>query len=122
MGDDMFFSKEEESQEVVATSGERCDPAAIHAGGEQEAERRGDVPAPRKRATSADAVGEREAKRTRSLCPFELSPTSSPPIVGAMGLARRTEEWACTRVSSGPALAHDSQQEDAPPAAPVGMP
>ena len=44
VGDDMIFSEEEESREVIATSAERCDPMAAHAGGEQEAERRGDVP------------------------------------------------------------------------------
>ena len=64
---------------VVATSVERHDPMAASAGGEQEVERRGDVPTPRKRAASADAVGEREAKRTRSPCPSEALPVLSPP-------------------------------------------
>ena len=53
----MIFSEEEESWEVVATSAERCDPEAAFAGGEQESERRGDVPTLRKHAVSADAVG-----------------------------------------------------------------
>ena len=63
VGDDVIFS-EEEGQEVVATSAERRDPAAASAGDEREVERRGNVPMPRKHATSSDAVGEREAKRT----------------------------------------------------------
>ena len=63
VGDDMIFSEEEESREVIATSAERRDPVAASAAGEQEVERRSDVPMPRKRAASADAVGEREAKR-----------------------------------------------------------
>ena len=50
VGDDMIFSEEEESWEVVVTFAERRDPAAVSAGGEQDAERRGDVPVPRKRA------------------------------------------------------------------------
>ena len=35
VGDDMIFSEEEESREVVVTSMERCDPVAAHTGGEQ---------------------------------------------------------------------------------------
>ena len=85
VGDDMIFSEEEESREVVLTSAEHCDPTAVSAGGEPEAERRGDVPGPRKRAASADAVGEREAKRTRSPRPSKASPASSPSDVGAAG-------------------------------------
>ena len=85
VGDDMIFSEEEESQEVIATSMERRDPTAMSASGEQEAERRGDVPALRKHAASADAVSEREAKRTRSPCPSKASSASSPPAVGTAG-------------------------------------
>ena len=62
LGDDMIFSEEEESREVIVTSVERYDPTAASAGGEQEAERRGDVPTLRKHAASADTVGEWEAK------------------------------------------------------------
>ena len=43
VGDDMIFSEEEESQEVIATSAGCRDPTAVSAGGEQEAERHGDV-------------------------------------------------------------------------------
>jgi len=58
VGNDMTFSEEEESREVVGTSAERHDPTAVSSSGEREAERRGDVPMPRKRAASVDAVGE----------------------------------------------------------------
>ena len=54
VGDDMIFSEEEESLEVVGTFVEHRDPAAMSAEGEREAERRDDVPMSRKRATSAD--------------------------------------------------------------------
>ena len=83
VGDDMIFSEEEESREVIATSAERRDPVAASAAGEQEAERRSDIPAPRKCATSTDIVGEREAKRTRSPRPLVASSISSPPAAGA---------------------------------------
>ena len=63
VGDDVIFSEEEEGQEVIATSVEHRDNTTASAGGEREVERRGDVPVLRKHATSADAVGEREAKR-----------------------------------------------------------
>jgi len=115
--DDMIFSEEEESLELVVTSVERRDPVAMSAGDEQEAERRAEVPMPRKRATSADAVSKREAKRTRSPRPSVASPVSSPPAVDAAEQARRSEEQASTRVSLGPVLARDSWWEDAPPTA-----
>jgi len=60
--DDMVFSNEEESQEVVVTSMEHRDPMATSVGDEQEAARRAVVPASWKRAVSADAVGERTTK------------------------------------------------------------
>ena len=106
--DDMIFSEEEKNREVIATSVERRDPMATSTGGEQEAERRGDVAASRKCAAGADAVDERDAKRTRSLCPSEVSPASSPPAVGVAGQARRSEEQARTHVLSGPVPARDS--------------
>ena len=53
--DDMVFSEEEESREVIVTSAERRDPTVMSAGDEQEVERRMVVPVPRKRAAS-DAV------------------------------------------------------------------
>ena len=56
--DDMVFSDEEESWEVIVTSAVHRDPAATSAGEEQEAARRAEVPASRKRATSTDAIGE----------------------------------------------------------------
>ena len=56
VGDDVIFSEEEESREVIVTLAERCDPTAAHAGGEQEAERHDDVPEMRKHAASANAL------------------------------------------------------------------
>ena len=80
--DDMVFS-EEESLEVVLTSMEHHDPAAMSAGDEQEAERRAVVLAPRKCAASVDAVDEREAKWMRSPRPLVASSVPSPPAVDA---------------------------------------
>ena len=99
--DDMVFSKEEESWEVVVTSKEHHDPTAMSAGDEQEAERRVVVPAPRKRAASADAVGEREAKRTRSPRPSVASPVPSSPMADAAERARQSEEQTGTHVLVG---------------------
>ena len=56
--DDMVFSNEEESWEVIVTSAVRRNPAATSAGEEQEAARRVEVPMSRKRVASADVVGE----------------------------------------------------------------
>ena len=80
----MVFS-EKESQEVVVTSIERRDPTAMSAANEQEAERRAEVPVPRKRAASVDAVGEREAKRTRSSRSSEASLALSTPASSEAG-------------------------------------
>ena len=55
--DDMVFSVEEKSWEVVVTSVERRDPTTPSAGDEQEATRRVVASAPRKRAASANAIG-----------------------------------------------------------------
>jgi len=74
--DDMVFSEEEESWEVVVTSAERRNPAATFADDEQEAARHAVVLALRKHAASADAVDEREAKRTWS--PRPLAAASVP--------------------------------------------
>ena len=104
----MIFSEEEESREVVATSAKRCDPVVASTGGEQEAERRNDVPTPRKQAASMDSIGEREAKQTQSPRPSVASPVLSPPTMGTTEQARWSEELACTRASLGPMLAHDS--------------
>ena len=100
--DDMIFSEEEESREIVVTSMKHRDPTAMSAGGEQEAERRGDVPMSRKHAVSADTAGEQEVKRARSPCPLVASLVSSPPAAGAAKQARRSEERSCTCVSPGP--------------------
>ena len=102
--DDMVFSKEEESREVVVTSAEHCDPTAMSAGDEQEVERHAVVPVLRKRAMSVDAVGEREAKRTRSPCPLVASPVLSPPTVDSTEKAGWFEERTSTRASPGPRI------------------
>ena len=120
--DNMVFSDEEESREVVVTSAEHRDPVATSASEEQEAARRAKVPASRKRAVSTDAVGGRAAKRTRSLCPSVALPVLSSPAAGVAEQARQSEERACTHASSKLVPACDSQWEDAPPAAPVGVP
>lgn len=44
VGDDMIFFEEEEGQEVVVTSAERCDPTATSTGDEREAERHDNIP------------------------------------------------------------------------------
>ena len=77
--EDMIFSEEEESHEVIMTSVEHHDPTAMSAGSEQEPERRGVVPTLRKHAASVDAIGEQEAKQTWSPRPSEVSPAQSPP-------------------------------------------
>ena len=106
--DDMIFSEEGESREVVVTSAERHDPAAVSTGGEQEAERCGDVPVTRKCVASVDATDEWEAKRTRSPRPSVASLVSSPPAAGVAEQAKRSEERACTHASPGPVLVHAS--------------
>ena len=106
--DDMIFSKEEESWEVIVTSAERCNPAAMSAGDEQEAERHTVVPMLRKHATSADTIGEREAKRMRSLHPLAASLVPSPPTVNTAKQAGRFKERTGTRASPGPVPARDS--------------
>ena len=85
MGDDVISSEDERDWEVIVTSVEHCEPAAMSTGGEREVESYGDIPVPRKHATSSDAIGEQEAKRTRSPRPSEASPTSSPPTTGTVG-------------------------------------
>ena len=105
--DDMVFSEEEESWEVVVTSAERHDPTAISAGDEQEVERRTEVPMPRKRAASTDAISEREAKRTRSPRPSVASSVSSPSTTNVAEQAGRYEERAGTHASPGLVPTHD---------------
>ena len=97
----MIFSEEEESREVAVTSVEHRDPMAMSAGDEQEEENHTVVPMPRKRAASADAIGEREAKRTRPPRRSVASPVLSPPAADAAEQGERFEEWASTRASPG---------------------
>ena len=84
MGDDVISSEEEGGWEVV-TSAVHHKPMAMSTDDGHEAERHGDVPTPRKHATSSDAIGEWEAKRTPSLRPSEASPILSPPTLGTVG-------------------------------------
>ena len=67
------------------TSVEHHEPVAMSASGGRDTGRHGDVPAPRKNATSLDAAGGWEAKRTRSLWPSETLPALSPPTPGMVG-------------------------------------
>ena len=103
-------------------SAESRDPTATSVGEEQEATRRAEVPASRKRAASADAVGEREAKQMRSPRPLEASSALARPTPGAVGQAKWSVEWAHTRASLGPAPVHNLQRGDAPPAASIVAP
>ena len=85
LGGDASTSEDEGSRSIITTLVECREPTAMSAGGGREVERRGDIPASRKRAASSDAVGEREAKRTRSLCPSKASPALPPPAPGVAG-------------------------------------
>jgi len=85
MGDDVISSDDEGGWEVVVSLVERHEPVAASAGGRWEAKRRGDVPAQRKRTVSLDAIGELEAKWTRSPRPLEASLALSPPAPGTAG-------------------------------------
>ena len=148
--DDMVFSDEEESREVVVTLAEHRGPTATSAGGEQEAARRAAVPASRKRTASADIIGERAVKRPRSPRPLAASPVPSSSVAGMAEGAGRSEEWtdACAATELVPTMdlqpkeafpvataveqsgrsegqtgtrsTRDLQSEDALPAAPVG--
>ena len=90
--DDMVFSEEEESREVIVTLAEHRNPAAMSAGDQQEAERHAVAPVPRKRAASADVVDKQEAKRMQSPRPSVASPVSSPPVADVAEQARWSEE------------------------------
>ena len=105
--DDMVFSDEEESREVVVTSAVRRNPTATSVGEEQEAARRVEVPALRKRAASVDAVGERAAKRTRSPHPSVVPPVPSSPAADAAERAGWSEEQTGVCAATGPVPTHD---------------
>ena len=115
--DDMVFSEEEGSREVVVTSMERRDPAATSAGDEQEATWRAVVPTLRKHAARVDAVGEREAKRTWSPRPLAVAAVPSLPMADAAKQAGRSKERTSTCASPGPVPTRGSQPGEAPPAA-----
>ena len=118
-GDDVG-SSEDEGDEGAAVTLERRMPTAVPIGGEHGTKTRGDALESRKHVVGKEATHEQEAKRARSSCPLVVSPVSSLPTMGATEQARRSEERACTRASLGPVSANDSQQEVAPPTAPVG--
>ena len=113
--DNMVFSDTEGSQEVVKTSAERRDPAATSAGEEQEAARRAEVPAARKRAASADAVGERAVKWTQSLHLSAVSPIPLSPVADAAEGAGRSEERTGARAATLLVPMSDLQPEEGPP-------
>ena len=100
--DDMVFSDEDESREVVVTLVDHCGPAVTSAGGEQEAARRAAVPASRKRTVSADVVGERAVKRPRSPRPLAAAPVPSSSVVGAAERAGRSEEQTSAHAAMEP--------------------
>ena len=58
MGDDVISFEDERDWVFIATSVEHREPAAMSTGGEQEVESYGDIPMPRKHATSTDIVSE----------------------------------------------------------------
>ena len=99
--DEMVFFEEEESQELVVTSVERRDPMAMFAGDEQEAAWCVVASAPRKHAVSADVIGERATKRTRSPRPLAASSVPSPPMADMAEQAGRSEERTGTFASPG---------------------
>ena len=106
--DDMVFSEEEESLEVVLTSVEHRDPTAMSTGDEQEVERRVEVLVLRKHAASIYAVGEWEAKRARSPRPSMASPVLSPPAVDVVEQVGRSKESTGTSASSRAVPVRDS--------------
>ena len=122
MGDDMNTSEDDGDRGVVATSVERRAPVAAFASGGRDAERRGDVPASRKRAASSNAAVEREAKRMWSPWPSEASLASPSLAPSVAAQASRSEERARTPMSLGSVHVCDPQRGDAPSVAPVGAP
>ena len=94
MGGDASTSNDEGDRGVITTSVERRELAAASAGGGRDAERRGDVPALRKRTVSLDAAVEREAKRSRS--PRTLGSSLASPPCSERGGARRSVGGACS--------------------------
>ena len=109
--DDMVFSEEEESREVVVTSVERRDPAAMSAGDEREATRRAVASMLRKHAASADTVGEQAAKWMRSPRPL----AAASPVGDAANQVGWSEERAGTCALSGPVPMRNSQPGEVPP-------
>ena len=80
--DDMVFSDEEESREVVVTSAVRRDPAAASVGEEQGGAQRVEVPASRKHAVSTDAVWRASGKADAVTAPLG---GAAGPIVACDG-------------------------------------
>ena len=122
MGGDASTSKDEGDRGIITTSVEHREPAAAFVGGEQDTERRGDVPVSRKLVVSSNTAVEREAKRARSPHPLEASLAPHPPALSMAGHTSRSEEHARTPASSGSARVRDPQRGDAPSVAPMGSP
>ena len=114
--DDMVFSDEEESREVIATSAVHRDPTATSPGEEQEAAQRTEVPTSKKHAASADAIGERAGKWTRSPRPSAALPAPSSPVANAAGRAGRSEERPDDCAATGLVPMPNLRSEEAPPA------
>ena len=106
--DDMVFSEEEESREVVVTSVEHRDPTATSAGEEEEATWHAGVPVLRKRGVSTDTVGGWATKRTWSPCPSVVSPIPSSSMVDATEKNGRSEERTSACTAMGPVPTPDS--------------
>ena len=85
MGGDASTSKDDGDWGIIATSVEHREPVTMSTGSEREVERHDDVPKPRKRAASSNAVGEWEVKWTRSPRSLEASSALSPPAPGTTG-------------------------------------
>jgi len=99
--DDMVFSDEEESQEVVVTSVVRRGPTAAAVGEEQGAMRRVEVPALRQHAASVNTIGERAVKRTRSPPPSVVPPVPLLPAPDAAERSGRSEEQSGAGMVAG---------------------
>ena len=71
-------SSEDGDRDIIVTSSEGRESAAMSASGERDVGRYGDVPPSKKRAASSNAASEQEVKRPWSPWPSEASPASPP--------------------------------------------
>jgi len=84
------------------TSVGRRNPAATSAGEEQEATRRAEVLASRKRVASADVISEWAVKWMLSPRPLVALPVPSSPVADVAERAGWSEERTGTRAPMGP--------------------